>query len=305
MLIIVSNNKKKINTAIEIKNEQIKKANNELVVNNTLLSNELEQNKKELERNKSELDKISAIKQTIHNAILEEQKVSESAFKMWADSLEREYDLKENECKEDYEIITSNLEKYYSDYQEKILAEIDKINQDLDKIKQAKAAAIEAQAKEQQVKEDLSFYCLQINPADLVDIQLLESIKPRLSKPRILSMLIWSTYWQKPMTTLCNNILGTKQITGIYKITNQKNDMCYIGQSVNVSDRWKQHAKCGLDIDTPAGNKLYKAMMEDGIYSFSWELLEECNKEELDEKEKFYIDLYNAYNYGYNSTTRK
>ena len=30
-------------------------------------------------------------------------------------------------------------------------------------------------------------------------------------------------------------------------------------------DRWKQHAKCGLGIDTPAANKLYKAMQEDGI----------------------------------------
>ena len=47
-------------------------------------------------------------------------------------------------------------------------------------------------------------------------------------------MLIWSTYYQKPMTALCNRILGTKTVTGIYEITNQINDMCYVGQSVNV-----------------------------------------------------------------------
>ena len=37
------------------------------------------------------------------------------------------------------------------------------------------------------------------------------------------------------MTTLCNRILGLNTITGIYKITNQVNNKCYIGQSVDIS----------------------------------------------------------------------
>ena len=49
--------------------------------------------------------------------------------------------------------------------------------------------------------------------------------------------------------------------------------------------RWKDHAKCGLGIDTPASNKLYKAMLEDGLYNFSFELLEKCSRDELNEKE--------------------
>jgi group I intron endonuclease len=114
-------------------------------------------------------------------------------------------------------------------------------------------------------------------------------------------MLIWSTYFQKSMTALCNNVLGTNTICGIYKITNQNNDMCYIGQSVDISTRWKNHAKCGLGIDTPAGNKLYKAMQEEGIWNFSWELLEKCPREELNKKENYYIELYKTYEYGYNS----
>ena len=54
---------------------------------------------------------------------------------------------------------------------------------------------------------------------DLADIKVLERMKSQLNKPRILSMLIWSTYWQKPMTALCNNVLGTSIVTGIYKIS--------------------------------------------------------------------------------------
>ena len=86
------------------------------------------------------------------------------------------------------------------------------------------------------------------------------------------------------------------------KITNQKTKECYIGQAVDLASRFKDHAKCGLGIDTPPGNKLYKAMQEYGIWNFSWEVLECCSKDQLDEKEKYYIELYQAKDYGYNKT---
>lgn len=59
--------------------------------------------------------------------------------------------------------------------------------------------------------------------------------------------------------------------------------------------------KCGLGIDTPASNKLYIAMKKEGIDNFTFELLEECTAATLNEKEVFYINLYNSYDYGYNS----
>ena len=42
-------------------------------------------------------------------------------------------------------------------------------------------------------------------------------------------------------------------------------------------------------------------MKEDGIWNFSWELIEQCDKSLLDEKEKFYIELYQSKNFGYNT----
>ena len=42
-------------------------------------------------------------------------------------------------------------------------------------------------------------------------------------------------------------------------------------------------------------------MLEDGIDSFTFELLEECSEEELNSKERYYIELYNSIDYGYNS----
>ena len=88
---------------------------------------------------------------------------------------------------------------------------------------------------------------------------------------------------------------------GIYKITNQVNGKVYIGQSINIKQRWKNHKKDafwekGEDYHYP----LYKAMRKYGLANFSFEVLEECNREQLNEKEIFYISQYNAYGKGYN-----
>jgi hypothetical protein len=41
-------------------------------------------------------------------------------------------------------------------------------------------------------------------------------------------------------------------------------------------------------------------MQKDGIQNFTFELIEECPKDKLTEREKFYINLYNSKNYGLN-----
>jgi hypothetical protein len=60
------------------------------------------------------------------------------------------------------------------------------------------------------------------------------------------------------------------------------------------------HCKAGLGIDTPKGNQLYAAMLEYGLDSFSFELLLECEPSQLNEKEKYFIKLYNSDAIGYN-----
>lgn len=69
----------------------------------------------------------------------------------------------------------------------------------------------------------------------------------------------------------------------------------------NIADRWKEHVKCGLGIDTPA-NKLYAAMQKYGVENFTFELLEDCPRAQLNEREKYYIDLYKTQEWGWNQT---
>ena len=237
-------------------------------------------------------ENLRQIDETISNSKLR----SQEAFESYCDILDSAYRNTEKE----YSELEDNLKEAYAIAQEKLLAETSEIQRELDKIKATRTAAIEAQIREKKIKEQQSFYCLKISDADIADIQKLENIKKTLNKPRVLSMLIWQTWFQKPLKALAANILGTSTVTGIYKITNIITGECYIGQAADVASRWSEHAKCGLGIDTPAGNKLYKAMQEYGLQSFSWELLEKCDRAELNEKERYYISLYDSVNYGYN-----
>ena len=83
---------------------------------------------------------------------------------------------------------------------------------------------------------------------------------------------------------------------GIYKIENKINGKVYIGQSINIEERWKQHKRNYSFLTS----NFYKAIQEFGINNFNWSIIEECNKKELNEKEKYWINFYDSINNGYN-----
>ena len=297
--------KKKVDTAASNANKKIYEETERLKKLNEDIKNILNNNEKENQNMVYENNQLTAkIEEgkkhlsTIQNAIDNQQEMSSNAFKNYCDILEKKY----KEVEEEYDMEIEALNTAYSNLQLKLLREAEEVCSDLDKIKATRTAAIEAARREKDIESNLTFYCLDISDADKIDIAKLEALKPSLNKPRVLSMLIWQTWFQKPLKALSANVVGATDATGIYKITNIKTKECYIGQAIHIKDRWVEHVKCGLGIDTPAGNKLYKAIQEFGLWNFSFEVLEECPREQLNEKEKYYIDLYSSYDYGYNST---
>lgn len=284
---VASNANKKIyeeTERLKAEYELYKTTNETILSENNKLTTQIEEGKKHLS--------------TIQNAIDNQQEMSSNAFKNYCDILEKRY----KEVEEEHDMEVEALNTAYSNLQLKLLREADEVRSDLDKIKATRTAAIEAARREKDIENNLTFYCLDISDADKRDIAKLEALKPSLNKPRVLSMLIWQTWFQKPLKALSANVVGATDATGIYKITNIKTKECYIGQAMHIKERWAEHAKCGLGIDTPAGNKLYKAIQEFGLWNFSFEILEICPQNQLNEKEKYYIDLYSSYDYGYNST---
>ena len=75
---------------------------------------------------------------------------------------------------------------------------------------------------------------------------------------------------------------------GIYKIENLLNGKSYIGQSIEIEHRFAKH-KCAKD-----DFYIHRAIRKYGVENFSFKILEECNLEELNEKEKYWIKYYNS-----------
>lgn len=160
---------------------------------------------------------------------------------------------------------------------------------------------IEAAKREENKRLDREQYKINLEELDLKEVNKLREIKPFFRNPRAISKIIWESYFRNNTNDLILRVLGKKSHTGIYKITNILNQKTYIGQAVNVGERWKEHIKSGLGIDTP-NNKLYQAMLKDGVENFSFELLEDCERSKLNEQEIYWIDFYKSQEFGYNMT---
>ena len=88
----------------------------------------------------------------------------------------------------------------------------------------------------------------------------------------------------------------------IYKITNNVNGKVYIGQTIQtVKERFYQHCatKCS---DSVLNMAIHRAIKKYGKSNFIIEVIEEVDKDSLNDREKFWIEYYNSYNNGYNST---
>lgn len=279
--------------------------------NNIKIDKNLEIEKQKQEKNQLKHD-IKELFNEKSKLILDIQKEKQN----YDESIEKE----KNKLSEQLEIYKQNInyakEQYFETLENNLLAaesehdvemrryigELKDTKKKLDEIKNSLSAGIQAQLREREKEENLQFYKLSISPIDLEDIVKLNSLKTTLHNPIILSKLIWSTYFQKQANELCNRVFGKETVCGIYKITNVKTKQCYIGQSVNCQDRIKSHIKCGLGIDAPATNKLYNSMQSEGVWNYAFELIEKCTKEELDKKEKWWIEMYQSREFGYNST---
>ena len=266
------------------------------------LQNQINEDKNLIQLKKNELfivsEKINQKKTELNNIILHQSdeihKRIQSMQEIEQASANQYFELLDKKYKEQQDLYQKKTDEVKADY--------DKVYQELQNLKATKKAAYEAILKEKEIKNNKNNYRLIPSDNDLKDINSLQKIKKELHRPRILSMLIWQTYWQPLAKQKFPVILQAKTKMGIYKITNTETDQCYIGQSTDIYKRWNQHCKAGLGIDTPAGNKLYKAIQEYGLENFTFQLLLECERSKLDEKEKYFIELYQAKQFGYNST---
>jgi group I intron endonuclease len=95
-----------------------------------------------------------------------------------------------------------------------------------------------------------------------------------------------------------SDVTTPEKIVGIYGLRNKITGKWYVGQSIDIYDRWESYRilKCKLQ------RKLYAALKKYGFDAFDKIILEKCiaQKSILDNLEDHYIVLYDSITNGYN-----
>ena len=220
-------------------------------------------------------------------------------FDQYAERISKKYQDLEETYKDEYRIVLQECAQQFDqsiDERRKTLEEL------LNKIYEAQKtvnSAIEANKRSIQIQEQEQFYKLNLSTEDLEEIKKLREVIPYLRDATPLNKVIWKCYYEKPYGDLIGRVIGQGRKTGIYKITNLTNGMCYVGQAVDIAERWRQHIKRGIGAEAPTKNKLYPAMEKYGVENFTFEVIEECLPNELNQKEDYWQDYFHAKDFGY------
>ena len=250
------------------------------------------------EKRKTSLEKD--IENQVNN--LERLKISyQTAQEEFEEKYKSEQQYWIQERQQEYLEAQRDFAEQFKNENAKRLAAAQKLLDELNQLKSSFAAATEIAKRHAEEEDFIKFHSLRLTEQQLREIEQIETIIPTISAEAsdAIAKIIWKVYYEKPYTDLVGRVIGNGRHTGIYLITNSKTKMCYVGQAVDVADRWRQHIKRALNAEPRTQNKLYPAMYKEGLENFTFELIEECPAYKLNELEDYWQDFYKAKEYGY------
>jgi hypothetical protein len=237
----------------------------------------------------------------LHQQIEEERR-------LLTESLRKEYESKRAQEQADFADFQMKLREEKQKMMENFELESKQIEQDkkliqeaLDELKARQENTIKIMKEQEEEENELDFHRIIFSEDELADIELLKQVEKKLHNKDVLRKLIYKTYIEKPMNEMFTRLNITAS-PGIYKIEHIKSKKVYIGQSVNVKNRLRDHLKSAIGISTIANQAVHEAMAAEGIENFAFYLIDECDREKLNEREKYWIDFYKSNEWGYNRT---
>lgn len=270
------------------------------------IEDEYQKDKRILEENRAQRDKYinesKANWDAIANQYYQTQRaelntklINEERIKRAA--LDSEYERYSQELKD--QLITKQEE--FDNNVKNYVIQLNDLEQKLNEYKAKQDAINEEILRKRKVEDNLHFFTVDIDKQDKNDLDKLITIKSQLSRPSILDKIIYDAYVAKPVNDMIKRVLSGTKPCGIYKITRLSTGEIYIGQSTDVATRWQQHCKSAFDVGTISQSVLHTTMKQDGLFNnFTFELLELVSKDQLHEREKYWIDYYNTKKYGLN-----
>lgn len=286
---------------VDRKTQQI---NSQLKEENSQLSSSIQSKQIQLANlQQKEIESRKNMRARLHQEEIEEtQKISEKIsleFELEREKLKQKIaEISQNEFNQ----LTVQLEENRLNFEAKTTewnSELETLSKEVEELRAKKRALIEAAKHEEEIAKQKDFYRLQVDDDVIEDVIELKKLQNKLHNPDVLNKLIYKTYFEKPYTSLVGRVVGADKISGIYKITNINDQRVYIGQAVDIAARWKQHIKRALGAEPITQNKLYPAMEKEGVWNFTFEVIEKCEKEKLSEREQYYQEFFGAKEYGY------
>lgn len=265
--------------------------------------------KKQEEAIKNKIREKEQQEEAIKNKIKEKEKL-ENELKITDNAIKERTIIKQNLAQKIEEIVEKNNqlnldyslnEQYFEEEKEEQEKFLKMIEKEISTLKETREKANSLILDLIREAEEKDFHRIILSKEDINDIIVLKDLLPKIINKRAINQIIYDVYYKNPLKDMLNRVLEGKNICGIYKITNLNTNQAYIGKSVDLKKRWTEHVRSSLGLGTIAKTKFHNILYDLGIENFSFEVLEECEREKLTEKEKFWIDFFNSKIVGYNS----
>lgn len=264
------------------------------------------------QKERERMDELHTNLETKRNELLLEQealrKKAYSEIELLRDSLNTKFYKDQEEARLHLEEFSEKikedtvvLELTFAELAQQKADDIKTIEAALEDLKEKRENTIKALKEEEREKNELNFHSITLSAEDIEDITQLKTVEKAVHNKDVLRKLIYKTYVEGPMNDLFNRLEITNT-PGIYKIESIKDKKVYIGQSVNVRNRLRDHVKSAVGISSIANQVIHDAMGLEGIENFTFNLLDSCGREKLNDREKYWIDYYKANEWGYNKT---
>ena len=303
----IINAKQEYDQAIQNENHKLTLQNEDLIRQNQDIENHIYQLQLDEQQ---KLGKLKGIDESLIKAEENAQNAAERFYQKallraqekLEEALEKEswnYQKAIEDFQTELEEIKAESALHFSQEMQSRQEQLNIATQNLQDMQAKVAAAVEASKRQEEMETQQNFYRIQLSEIDLNEIERLRAVEPYLRNKEALNKVIWKVFYEKPTNDLIGRVVGSGIQTGIYKITNIDNQKCYVGQAVNIGDRWKQHIKKGLGADPPTRNKLYPVMKDIGPENFTFEVIERCDRINLDSREDYWQEYFKAKEFGY------
>ena len=264
--------------------------------------------KSNFEQRQEELDKQRALMSSISETRLEEYKehrleVIDEQVRAYKQknltSVQNQIEEEKRKAKAMRETLCQELEKYEQDKRQILTEELENLTAQVEDYREKQRLINEALLRERAVKEQQDFYRVKLSPEEKEDIQNLTAFLPKIHNSSALYKIVYDLFVSRAVKEMEKRVLNNESFSGIYKITGPDGRI-YIGKSTDIKSRWQQHCKSAFHTGTISWAAIHDEMEKVGIDQFTFEVVERTPKENLTDREKFWIRFYDSDKTGFN-----